>query len=112
MNLHEVMQDEWNSAFLNLDEFACEHDFAGRKVRCIVSDRNAEAVTHTGSDLSNISGLGIIQCDRVVYCSAAEMLPEPLPGQKIEMDGQFWYVADFGVGETEGLFRLPLNRAF
>lgn len=112
MNLHEAMLDEWDSAFLNLDEFACMHDFGGKRIKCIVSDQDSGAATKAGVDFGNISGVGLLRCDRVVYCHAADLLPQPLPGEKLEMDGQYWLVAESGIGETEGLFRLPLNRAY
>ena len=112
MNLHEVMLDEWQTVFLNLNEFGCEHDLEGKKIVCIVSDQNSQAKTRTAANLSEVAGLGIIQCDRVVYCHAADLLPAPLPGQKVIMDGCYWYVGEAGVCEIEGMFRLPLNRAF
>lgn len=112
MNLHEVMLDEWRNVFLNLDEFACVHDFNGKQLKCVVSDQNSQAKTRSAADLSEVAGLGIIQCDRVVYCDMADLIPQPLPGQKIIMDGSYWYVTESGVCEIEGMFRLPLNRAF
>lgn len=111
MNLHEAMLADLAAVFLNNEEFACVHDFDGKQVKCIVDDSQIQAQTRIGNDLSNVSGLGILQCDRMVLCLAADLTPQPLPGEKIVMDGRLWFVAD-GVSETEGLLSLPLNRAY
>lgn len=112
MNLHDVMLDDVDRVFLNLDEFACDHCINGQIVSCIVDDNEGMARTKSANDLANVSGLGILQCDRVVYCNAADFLTQPLPGQKIEMDGRYWLVAETGLSEVEGLLTLPLNRAY
>lgn len=106
------MAADISGVFLNLSEFACIHEIEGKKIACIVDDHLGEAKTHAGSDFTNISGMGIVQADRVVLCETADLVLQPLPGQKILMDGCEWYVADSGVIETEGLLKLPLNRAY
>lgn len=110
--LHDVMLDDVDQVFLNLEEFACDHCINGQIVRCIVDDAQGEAQTKSAGDFANVSGLGILQCDRVVYCHACDIMPEPLPGQKIEMDGHLWLVAEDGLCEVEGLLTLPLNRGY
>lgn len=112
MNLHEQIAADLDNVFLNLDEFACLHDFNGKKVKCIVDDQQNMAATGAANGFANVTGIGILQCDRVVYCQAADLAPQPLPGEKIIMDGREWYVSESGLSETEGLLALPLNRAF
>lgn len=112
MNLHDVMLDDVDRVFLNLDEFACDHCINGQMVSCIVDDNESMARTKSAGDFANVSGLGILQCDRVVYCHAAAFVPQPLPGQKIEMDGHYWLVVEDGLSEVEGLLTLPLNRMY
>lgn len=112
MNLHEQMLADLDSVFFNLDEFACVHDFNGRQIRCIADDTNSQAATRSAGSFANVSGLGLLQCDRVVLCQVADLVPQPLPGEKIVMDGHYWFVADSGISETEGLLKLLLNRAY
>lgn len=112
MNLHEAMAAELDSVFFNLDEFACVHDFNGKQIRCIVDDQNGLINGATASGLVNLAGLGLAQCDRVVLCQAADLVPQPLPGEQIIMDGQAWLVTEGQVIECEGLLAIPLNRAF
>lgn len=112
MNLHEAMAADLDAVFFNLDEFACVHEIAGKQIKCIVDDMEDQASTRPAGDLSNPAGLGLLQCDRMVYCQAADLTPQPLPGEKITMDGSYWIVGESGISETEGLLTLPLQRAF
>lgn len=112
MNLHEAMLDDLNQVFFDLDEFACVHELNGKQIKCIVDDQQGEASTRPAKDFFNPTGLGLLQCDRVVYCQASDLIPQPLPGEKIIMDGTRWLVSDSGVAETEGMLKLPLNRAY
>lgn len=112
MNLHEQMAADLDAVFFNLDEFACVHDFNGKKVKCIVEDQEMQAATGQSGGFANVSGLGLLECERLVRCQACDLLPQPLPGEKIVMDGHDWIVADSGISETEGLLTLPLNRAY
>lgn len=112
MNLHEQMAADLDAVFFNLDEFACVHQIAGKEIKCIVDDEARAAQSGEMSDLSNVSSIGILQADRLVYCHASDLIPLPLPGQKLLMDNREWLVADSGVMETEGLLTLPLNRAY
>ena len=112
MNLHEAMLAELDSVFFSLDEFACVHEIDGRQIRCIVDGQSRLMEGATASGLTNLTGLGLAQCDRVVLCQAADLVPQPVPGQELVMDGQRWLVAERDVIECEGLLTIPLNRAF
>lgn len=112
MSLHEQMAADLDSVFLNNDEFACIHEINGRQIRCIVDDVLAQAQSGVDSGFDNVTALGLLQADRVVYCLASDVIPQPLPGQQLVMDGVIWLVADSGVAETEGMLTLPLRRAF
>lgn len=112
MNLHEQMALDIANVFLNNDEFACVHEIQGKMVRCIVNDQLDLAASGARDEFENVSGLGLLQADRMVYCLASDIVPQPLPGQMLRMDGLNWIVADSGVSETEGMLVLPLRRAF
>lgn len=111
MNLHEAILNDLDQVFFNLDEFACEHCFNGRIISCIVDDSEAAARTGARSDFTNQSGIGVLSASRVVYCKTADLIPQPLPGEQVEMDGKYWIVGD-GVSETEGMLTLQLERAY
>lgn len=112
MNLHEAMLADLDSVFFNLDEFACVHEVDGRQIRCIVDDQSRLMDGATDSGLTNLTGLGLAKCDRVLRCQAADLIPQPVPGQELVMDGERWLVADGEVVECEGILTIPLNRAF
>ncbi len=107
----DSLLSDLQEVFLNLNEFAGEHVFRGRPLVCIVDERSSGASVGSVSGLRNASGLGILDCDRIVLCEAGDVSPIPLPGERVEMDGWFWHVGD-GVNIIEGLLTLPLNRAY
>lgn len=111
MNLHDVMAQDLDDVFFNLDEFACIHVIEGKNIACIVDDSNGMAETGAANGFANVSGIGILNCNRIVMCKASDLVPQPLPGQKIVMDGKYWIVGD-GLSETEGFLSLPLVRAY
>ena len=106
-----VLEEELTSVFLNLDEFAEIHEIEGKKIPCVVSGQEGLAETDSQDGFANVSGIGILQESRTVYCKVADLDPVPLPGQKIVMDDTFWIVGD-GVSEAGGLLTLPLNRHY
>lgn len=97
--------------FLNPDEFAELHSIEGVDLLCIVNDSEGQATSATSEGMKNASTLGLASCDRLVSLATYDLGRIPLPGEKISMDGDFWYVAD-GVSEASGLLTLPLNRAY
>lgn len=111
MNLHEAMAGDLDAVFLNLEEFACGHVIEGKNISCIVDDLDGLAQTKSSDGFANASGIGILECQRLVLCRASDMIPQPLPGQKIVMDGKFWIVGE-DLAETEGLLSIPLTRAY
>lgn len=111
MNLHEVMAADLDDVFFNMDEFACVHEIEGKKIACIVDESDGMASTGAADGFRNVAGIGILAGERIVLCKAADLIPQPRPGQKIMMDGKYWLVGD-DLSETEGLLRLPLARAY
>lgn len=111
MNLHENMLNDLDQVFFSLDEFACVHNFNGTALPCVVDDSENLAQTGADSGFENGAGIGLLAGRRVVYCKACDLVPQPLPGEKAEMDGKYWIVGD-GISETEGMLIIPLERAY
>lgn len=112
MSFKADVQSEIYSVFLNLDEFADLHQIDGKEIPCVVDEQSGMAQTAKQGDFMNISGIGLVESERIVFCRASDLDPLPLPGQKLVMDDKEWFVADSGVSETMGMLCLPLNRAF
>lgn len=110
MSLHDFLREELD-IFLNVEEFAEERVFRGQPLVCIVDERANRASTGAADGFGNISGLGLLQCDRLVLCKAADLQSLPAPGERVEMDGWLWLVGD-DVSVNEGLLSLPLDRAY
>lgn len=111
MNLHDVMANDLENVFFNLDEFASEHEINGKRVVCIVDDLAGQAETASGSGFTNPAGIGVLHGELTVRCKVSDFGQIPQPGEKITMDGTWWIVAD-GVSDSEGMLTLPLQRAY
>lgn len=111
MTFKQELQADLNEVFLNLEEFAEERLFRGQPLACVVDENHSPASTGAAGGFRNSSGLGVLHCDRLVWCKAADVQPVPAPGERVEMDGWLWLVGD-DVSICAGLLNLPLNRAY
>lgn len=111
MSLKENLRDDLATVFFNLDEFAEERSFRGVVVPCIVDDVDREASTGAQKGFTNISGIGVMECDRVAMFRVDDVKPVPAPGERVEMDDMSWIVGD-GVSVTAGMLTLHLTRAW
>lgn len=111
MSLKENLRDDLAAVFFNLDEFAEVRSFRGVPVPCIVDDMDRNAATGAREGFANISGLGVMECDRVAMFRVDDVTPVPAPGERVEMDDMTWIVGD-GVTVTAGMLTLNLSRAW
>ncbi len=112
MSLKDNMARDLSRVFFNLGEFAELHTYEGAELVCIVDDGDSQAPSSQGANrLRNVTALGLLKCDRVVRCRAAEITPTPVPGQRVRMDDKLWLVGN-NVSVDGGLLTLPLNRAY
>lgn len=111
MTFKDALLTDIENVFLNEDEFAEPHDIMDRSVLCLVDDQESQATTASKGDFSNASGLGLLNCDRVVYCKAEDLERIPRAQERICMDQSYWLVGD-GIQNNMGLLTIPLNRAY
>jgi hypothetical protein len=84
MTLKEQIPADFNSTFLNEEEFARTCDWNGKPLRIVES-----AVANT--EKSEATG---IATKRVQVICKAEDLKAPAPMEEISLDGKEWYVFD------------------
>lgn len=87
----DLVAADVNSVFLNLDEFAEEHDINGVRVRCLI-DKNIN------SDPSIALALGVYSNTFTVYVPATEMKP-PKVESFLKIDGSRHAVQSVSVEE-------------
>ena len=109
----DVLKEDLENVFLNIDEFASLHYINGKQIICIVDDVDAIQKTRDikAGSISNVTGLGLLHCDRVVCCKVEDLERVFSPGERIRMDSKQWIVDD-NVSVQHGLLVLPLKRTY
>ena len=79
----EVMKDDVNNTFMNVDEFADTHTVDGKKIPVLVDDN--EIIEREKKMKSNMDG---------VYVKADDFGPLPAIGRQIVFDGKRYMVTD------------------
>ena len=101
----DMVEADRDNVFLNLDEFADEHDVDGKIIRVSLQDEQIEE----GSQGQGLSALGLSDSTLVMYAKT-----EDLNGRK--MAGETLYIDDVGytvitwleeMGITTVILRLP-----
>ena len=106
----KMVQQDIQRVFLNPGEFAQQVVFDGQPLTAIVDDGRALYQGQAADGFADAAGLGLLQGDRALLCSADELSEPPHPGQRVVVDGTVWLVA--AVNDEDGLFRIVLNRAY
>ncbi|AIF51252.1 hypothetical protein [Pelosinus sp. UFO1] len=81
------LKDYLNSdlkVFLNADEFATEHNIDGQDILCVIDEDRA---------IPNAND-GVYVIRRHLFISQTDLGYIPIPDQKIEVDGKYYYVID------------------
>lgn len=81
------------AVFINLDEFADEHILDKKTVSCIV-DKN---LTSGVNDTAAHPLYGVFLNTLTIYIDVKDFDPPPLEGQRIELDGEWYFVRNVSV---------------
>ena len=86
----EVMKDDVNNTFMNVDEFADTHTVDGKKIPVLVDDN--EIIEREKKMKSNMDGVYVKQ--KLIYVKADDFGPLPAIGRQIVFDGKRYMVTD------------------
>ena len=104
MSFKDIVREDIQAVFFNLDEFAEEHMIDGQKMVCIIDqDANVAAAVQ--------SVAGIYAANRRIYVKEEDMKVLPKEGQRLNLDGQFFFVTDARVEMGVFVIELQANRA-
>ncbi len=103
MGLRDIIEKDVKNVFLNPDEFGEAHIVDGRKMTVIIDDNGL--AERRKRDKAMAEGLHTKQ--RLFYVSAEEYGSAPLIGRLMELDGDYYTVAD--VTEESGMYAVSLE---
>ena len=86
----EVMKDDVNNTFMNVDEFADTHTVDGKEMPVLVDDN--EIIEREKKMKSNMDGVYVKQ--KLIYVKADDFGPLPAIGRQIVFDGKRYMVTD------------------
>lgn len=84
MNFKDQIQDDISNTFLDIGEFAAEHDIDGQNIICVIDEEKA---TPNQND-------GVYVIRRHLFISQTDLGYIPVPEQKISIDDKYYYVVD------------------
>ena len=86
----EVMKDDVNNTFMNVDEFADMHTVDGKEIPVLVDDN--EIIEREKKMKSNMDGVYVKQ--KLIYVKADDFGPLPAIGRQIVFDEKRYMVTD------------------
>ena len=95
----EVMKDDVNNTFMNVDEFADMHTVDGKEIPVLVDDN--EIIEREKKMKSNMDGVYVKQ--KLIYVKADDFGSLPAIGRQIVFDGKRYMVTDSTEDEVMGL---------
>jgi hypothetical protein len=99
MNFKEQIAQDFDSVFLNTDEFARVCDWNGHSLR-IVED--------AGFGKEGYEAQGVSACHKKIFCKDSDLSPRPVITEHIMLDCESWYVSD--VQPSFGYLAITLDR--
>lgn len=91
----DAVSKDVKAVFINLDEFADEHELNGRKVACIVDKDLTDGAKDTMSHPLEGVFLNIL----TIYVDVKDIDRPPVEGEQIKLDGDRYFVRSVSVEE-------------
>lgn len=104
MNNFKKFSFEDINTFINLDEFANEHDIDGKPTKCII-DEDINKERNINSQTRHFEGVYSNQCSVFIKSKDIE---KPSIAQTMHIDGFMYLVSN--VSESDGLYEIELTR--
>lgn len=96
MNFREMLEQDINEVFLDKDEYARDYTIDGKKMTCCLDkDKSSKA---------EVDGVYLVR--RLLFLKESDIGYRPIPGQKLNIDGQYFYVIDCA---GDGLLEIHLE---
>lgn len=99
----EVMKDDVNNTFMNVDEFADMHTVDGKEIPVLVDDN--EIIEREKKMKSNMDGVYVKQ--KLIYVKADDFGPLPAVGRQIVFDEKRYMVTDST--DEDGVYTITME---
>lgn len=89
----DTIAKDIKAVFINVDEFADEHDLNGKKVRCLVD----KDITAAAKDTVANPLMGVFVNAVTIYVDAKDIDEKPVEGELLSLDKKRYIVRNVGV---------------
>ncbi len=101
MTFKEMLQDDIQNVFLNLDEFGSKHFFEGKEITCIFDDEALRA-RQSGAEL------GVSESDVLIFAATDDLPCRKGAGEHILIDGREHIINTWD--ENMGMTQITLSQ--
>lgn len=102
MNFKEMVANDINNVFLNLEEFGTTHTFNSREIRCVIDEEKFQNKQKNGFITQED---GVFQEAFTLFVGEEDLKIKPHPGEKMTIDGKTYEIVlskfDMGVHEID-----------
>ena len=101
MSLHDVIHDDIDRVFFNLNDFAETVAIDGKEIP-IVSDPDSLG------NKTELYAMGLSEGEELIFVRAADMNKMPMIGEQLTKNGKQWYIRH--VINNYGVYELRIGR--
>lgn len=105
MSFKAQLEKDITGVFINPGEFATEHNVDGTLVDCVVDD---DIINERTGLEAKMEYDGVFVVRKMLYITASFFRHRPIEGQRIELDGDYFYVKN--VSTNLGMLEVELER--
>lgn len=102
MNFKEMVANDINNVFLNLEEFGSTHTFNGREIKCVIDEEKFQNKQKNGLITTEE---GTSQEGFTLFVGENDLRIRPHPGEEMTLDGKTYEVVlskfDMGMHEID-----------
>lgn len=102
MNFKEMVANDINNVFLNLEEFGSTHTFNGREIKCAIDEEKFQNKQKNGLITTEE---GTFQEGFTLFVGENDLRIRPHPGEEMTLDGKTYEVVlskfDMGMHEID-----------
>ena len=107
MSFKEIIQNDIKNVFLNLGEFADEHDLNGVKVAAVIDDDFLDEITLKINDEPQRKATGLFGGTIAIYVAKSDF-GKIKPGRALTVDGKLHQVVS--TSEQGGMLKIVATR--
>lgn len=110
MNFRDRLLMDLDAVFLNTAGFGEEHLVNGEPVVVQMENMDSPLAGQMADGMANSATLGLVGTVRILRLAESSLLAQPVPGQRLDLDGEWWTVEK--AASHMGMLELTLLQSY